>query len=183
MAWLAGIRHWLNRPRPEAQAAACYRAIVRQARQPGFYLDTGVPDTPQGRFELVMLHAALVMERLEAWPAFNQNLFDLMFADFDVNLRELGVGDLGVGKRVHSWAQAFHGRALAYSAALSRQDELAVVLKRNIGIADDGASALAAYMQAAAASLQRQDDNILTMQGQIDWPEAGTHDDRHETAA
>src|SRR6218665_1239878 len=99
MAWLHTLKTWLNRPSNEARAADCYGALVAQARQPAFYALGHVPDTPQGRFEMLMIHAGLVVSRLRMHPAFAQNLFDIMFGDFDVNLRELGVGDLGVGKR------------------------------------------------------------------------------------
>ena len=91
-----------------------------------------VPDTPQGRFEMVMLHGWLVIDRLAASdPEYTQSLFDLMFDDFDLNLRELGVGDLGVGKRVKGWAAAFYGRAAAYKSALADEGLLADALGRN----------------------------------------------------
>lgn len=185
MSWLDSFKNWLNAPRAEANAAACYGDIVAQARQPGFYTRMLVADTPQGRFELVMLHAALVMARLQENTAFNQALFDLMFADFDVNLRELGVGDLGVGKRVHSWAEAFHGRAVAYNAALKDRVALADALARNIDMPADRAITLAAYVQLAALTLHESQEHDIT-QGHFLWPIIETKQDdtdRSESAA
>lgn len=119
--------------------ARLYSAIVAQARRPEFFTDSGVPDTLEGRFELIALHAWLVMKRLEqggreAAP-FNQALFDHMFADMDRALRELGVGDLGVGKQVKDMAQHFYGRAAAYGAGLAAGADPAVLeaaLDRNL---------------------------------------------------
>lgn len=182
MAWLASLKTYLaplSAPKlPESAVAGCYAAIVNQARQPAFYIAGQVLDTPQGRFELIMLHAFLVMRRLHDEPAFTQALFDLMFADFDLNLRELGVGDMGVGKRVKSWAQAFKGRAIAYDAGLADPAALAEAVSRNIfaGSGKD-ASMIAEYMQQAAKMLGAQFDDQIKA-GQIDWPPvAGTSND------
>ncbi len=91
----------------EARARALYEGVVAQARQPGFYRDCGVPDSVDGRFELIALHAFLVLHRLKADPtdtaALGQALFDVMFQDMDQSLRELGAGDLGVGPRSSVW--------------------------------------------------------------------------------
>lgn len=101
---------------------ALYSAIVKQARRPVFFTRLGVPDTPEGRFEMIALHAALVMRRLkvegEAGRTAAQELFDLMFADVDINLRELGIGDLSVGKYVKRFARQFYAHAAALEAAL-----------------------------------------------------------------
>lgn len=91
-----------------------YDVIVRHARFPLYYERLGVPDTPEGRFEVLALHAGLVVRRLvhagEEEKAIAQSLFDLMFMDLDVNLRELGIGDLSVGKQVKRLAQQFYAR-------------------------------------------------------------------------
>jgi cytochrome b pre-mRNA-processing protein 3 len=115
-----------------------YGAIVCQARQPAFYRVCGVADTPDGRFDLIALHAALVLRRLrpegEAARPLAQALFDHMFADMDENLREMGVGDLGVGKRIKAMARAFYGRLAAYDAAITAGDQAraADALRRNL---------------------------------------------------
>jgi len=105
-------------------AVALYKCIVEQARQPDFYTHHGVPDSLDGRFDMIVLHTFLVMRRLrtiasQAAGQLSQDLFDLLFADMDSNLREIGVGDLGVGKRVKKMAQAFYGRVEAYEAGLT----------------------------------------------------------------
>ena len=135
MKLLSGLT---RRSEQKRRVAHLYAAIVVQARRPEFFTDSGVPDTVEGRFELIALHAWLVMKRLEqggrdAAP-FNQALFDHMFADLDRSLRELGVGDLGVGKQVKDMAQHFYGRAAAYGAGLAAADpaELEAAIDRNL---------------------------------------------------
>jgi cytochrome b pre-mRNA-processing protein 3 len=129
----------LFRPPPQAGVAdALYRVIVEQARAPSFYVACGVPDTPDGRYDMIVAHAVLVFRRLHSSPEetrdLAQALFDLMFADMDQNLREMGVGDLAVGKRVKGMAKAFYGRLAAYDGALTSGDAAALhaTLLRNV---------------------------------------------------
>ena len=149
------------------QAGRLYLALAGQARRPSFYLEGGVPDTVEGRYELLVLHAWLVIDRLAAaggqGAALAQALFDHMFADIDRALRELGVGDLGVGRRVRRMAEGFYGRAAAYRAALAAGPDAAdleLALHRNLyGGAEppEGAlPAVAAYVFGAAAALAAQ---------------------------
>lgn len=130
---------WGQRARKDSAAPshALYERIVGQARQPEFYARYGVPDTPLGRFEMIALHAFLVMRRLKRCGRDGaetaQALFDLMFADVDRNLREMGVGDLGVGRRVKALAKGFYGCVQAYEAALDGGGEsLDAALARNL---------------------------------------------------
>jgi cytochrome b pre-mRNA-processing protein 3 len=116
-----------------------YGAAVAAARDAWFFEALGVPDSLDGRFDLIGLHAAVLIRRLRRDPdprgaALAQAVFDAMFADMDVTLREMGVGDLSVGKRVKRMWEAFHGRALAYEAALDAADApaLAAALQRNV---------------------------------------------------
>jgi len=116
-----------------------YAGIVALARRPWLYSRAGVPDTVSGRFDMIVLHLALVMERLRdggpALQAFSQTLLEAMFADMDRNLREMGVGDLSVAKRMHTMAGVYYGRALAYREAFSSADPpaaVAQVLARNL---------------------------------------------------
>ena len=106
----------------QAAAAQLYGAVVEQARAPGFFREWGVPDTPEGRFEMIGLHAGLILLRLRregaAGQALGQALFDLMFADVDEGLRTLGVGDLGVGRQVKRLAGQFYARLQALDGAL-----------------------------------------------------------------
>ena len=103
-----------------------YATVVAQARQPHFYAAWDVPDTAEGRFEMIALHAFLLLRRLKAerqrTATLAQDFFDLMFADLDRNLREMGIGDTGIGKRVKAMAQSFYGRIAAYDAGLADGD-------------------------------------------------------------
>lgn len=114
-----------RRKRHERAGFALYTAAVQVARDPWFYTELGVPDTLDGRFDLVGVHVFLLIDRLrtetEPGPAVAQAVFDAMFADMDFNLREMGVGDMSVGKRVKEMWEAFHGRARAYEAALQAE--------------------------------------------------------------
>ncbi|MEX2036024.1 MAG: ubiquinol-cytochrome C chaperone family protein [Xanthobacteraceae bacterium] len=140
----------------DAIAAALYGAIVAQARNPVLYADFGTADTVDGRFEMVVLHTILVLERLhadgEAERAIGQAVFDLYCTDMDRSLRELGVSDLGVPQRMKKMTERFYGRAATYRAAFAARDvvALAKAIERNVfGRAAPGAAALAAYALAA----------------------------------
>ena len=115
-----------------------YTAAVAAARDPFLYVNLGVPDTLDGRFDLVSLHTFLVIQRLKRepapGPALAQAVFDAMFSDMDINLREMGVSDLSVGKRVKAMWDAFNGRANAYATALAADDRhaLEAALARNL---------------------------------------------------
>ena len=102
--------------------ARLYGTIVAQARAPAFYQIYGVPDTVNGRLEMIMLHAVLVLRRLEseAMPvrALGQKLFDHFCRDMDDSMREMGVGDLAVPRKMHRISGAFYGRQAAYRGAL-----------------------------------------------------------------
>src|SRR5215469_15882860 len=126
-----------RRNRHRARAHAAYASIVEQARAPDFFLRLEVPDTLDGRFEMIALHMFLVLSRLKAEHAateeFAQALFDAMFADLDRGLREMGASDMGVGKRVKEMATGFYGRIAAYEKGLDGDDVvLGEALKRNL---------------------------------------------------
>jgi cytochrome b pre-mRNA-processing protein 3 len=112
--------------------------LVAATRRPVFYLQFGVPDTFEGRFDLLVLHVALTLRRLRslggAADHVAQELVDLMFARFDIGLREMGVSDIGVPKRMKRMAQAFNGRTASYFAALDGgdRDALADAIGRNV---------------------------------------------------
>jgi cytochrome b pre-mRNA-processing protein 3 len=146
-----------RKPRVPA-VRALYAAIVEESRAADFYERWGVPDTLDGRFEVVCLHAFLVLRRLKGSDAdFAQTLFDLMFQDFDRNLREMGAGDLGVGRHVKAMAQAFYGRIRAYERGLDGAEDLGEALKRNLygtGTPSPGQlAAMADYVRCRAAGL------------------------------
>lgn len=133
-----GFFRLFGRRRHERTAFRLYGAAVRAARAPEFYRALGVADTLDGRFDMVGLHVFLLIRRLnglpEPGPDVAQAVFDAMFSDMDLNLREMGVGDLSVGKRVRTMWEAFHGRARAYAGPLDRQDAAALeqALARNV---------------------------------------------------
>jgi cytochrome b pre-mRNA-processing protein 3 len=163
----------LFRRSPKSTITALYGAIVAQARTPRFYEDYAVPDTVLGRFDMVLLHAVLVLRRLRAGEAqdralaqqLSQALFDAFCRDMDHNLREMGISDQGVPREMRRVGEAFYGRAQAYDTALAASDDVALgqALDRNVyaGAAPDGASgpavqALSAYVREAAQVLGEQ---------------------------
>ena len=159
--------------RRDPAAATLYGLIVAQARQRAFYL-AGVPDTVQGRYEMIALHMFLVLHRLkrQGGPSADlaQDLFDLLFQDMDRNLRELGTGDLAVGKRIKALAQGLYGRIAAYEKGLQAAAELEQALARNVFphlapppvlLAD-----LAEYLRCQAAGLAAQSYDEIA-QGRI----------------
>ena len=150
----------LRRPRPVADIAArLYGAIVAQARQPVFYERLGVADTVTGRFEMVVLHLSLVIDRLQQGEAaLAQAVFDVYCVDMDRSLRELGIGDLGVPHRMKKMIEAFYGRSRAYREAMAADGRSALVaaVERNVfSGAGPHAAALADYMLASAATLAK----------------------------
>jgi cytochrome b pre-mRNA-processing protein 3 len=157
-----------------------YGMIVAQARLPAFYRDFGVPDTVDGRFELVVLHLALVMRRLagegDAARAFGQEVFDLFCRDMDRNLREIGISDLKVPQEMRRIGAAFYGRAQAYGAALAGGPQALIeAVSRNVYAQSEapGAAPLATYMRQAADLLAGQEAKAI-VQGVLRFPEAGS---------
>lgn len=146
-------------------ATALYSAAVEQARSPALYADLGSPDTVEGRFEHVALHVYLILRRLKGdepeVKKVAQKLFDVMFQNMDDSLRELGVGDLSIGKKIRKLAENFYGRVGAYEEALedgAEQTALSAALGRNIygDEAAPDADALASYVRRAAACIDDQ---------------------------
>jgi cytochrome b pre-mRNA-processing protein 3 len=138
-SWLGRLRRRLRRDEARLDAVhALYHALVAQARQPALYTELRVPDSRDGRLELIYLHAILLMRRLRtegpAGQELAQDLFDLLFRDVDRHLREWGVGDLSVGKHVKALAQSFFGRATALDGPLTGgdRDAIANILRRNV---------------------------------------------------
>ncbi len=151
---------------------AIYGMIVAQAREPAFYASLNVPDTVNGRFDMLLLHLWMVLRQLrmcEDSEAQGQALFDRFCADMDDNLREMGVGDLTVPKRMQEFGEAFYGRTAAYDAALAAGDkELAAAIGRNIlnGQHDASASRIATYVKEVLAMLAPKGRDTLLA---ADW--------------
>jgi cytochrome b pre-mRNA-processing protein 3 len=157
-----------------------YGAIVAQARLPVFYAGYNVPDSVEGRLDMIMLHTVLLLGRVngegELLNALGQAVFDRFCQDMDDNLREMGVGDLAVPKQMQRIAGAFYGRAKAYQAAMAASDPAVLVdtLRRNIYQDGPGtesfAWSLATYVRDATAHL-RMIDNAVLATGEVSYPE------------
>ena len=151
-----------RRRRAADEAFALYNAAVAQARQESFYRALGVPDSIDGRFDLVALHVWLLLRRLKDEPAaerLGQGLVEVFFGNMDINLREIGAADIGVGRRVKRMIEGFHGRAAAYDAALAAGGgALEEALARNLyGTVEAPPATLAdaaAYVRRAEATLR-----------------------------
>lgn len=155
-----------------------YGMIVTQAREPAFYQKLGVEDTVNGRFELLVLHLWMVLRRAREDSenlAFAQMLFDHFCSDLDANLREMGVGDLAVPKRMQKYGEAFYGRSAAYDRALADEDDphgaLAKTLCRNVlnGFGMDNAKQLEVYVQESLGKLAKVDAPALRS-GRFSFP-------------
>jgi len=149
-----------------APAREAYLAVVAQARQPDLYSSFGVPDSVEGRFEMIALHAILLVHRIkgrgEASDKFGREFMSYLFADMDRNLREMGTGDMRVGKKIKEMAEAFYGRARAYQAALEAgTPDLEEALARNVfaEVEDhhSGVRGLADSVRRQVAALENQD--------------------------
>ena len=175
-----GLAGLFRRPRFERAGFLLYGAAVAAARQPHFYAACGVPDTVPGRFEMVCVHNGLLIHRLNREGTKDahdlaQACFDAMFADMDVNLREMGISDLRVGNRVKMLWEGFHGRVRAYMQAIDADDAaaLAAALRRNIWVKEpppEGApETLAAHARAVVAALAPQPFAALA-RGEVQFP-------------
>ena len=145
------------------------------ARAPAFYQQYGVADTVNGRFEMIVVHLWLVLRRIRAVQdasTFAQALFDYFCSDLDANLRELGVGDLSVPKRMQAFGEAFYGRSAAYDLALTEGDEaLAIALNRNVldGADIENARRLTSYVRQAIETLDGVEPSKLRA-GELRFP-------------
>jgi len=168
-----------RRNRPPDTISTLYGTIVAQARRPVFYREYAVADTINGRFDLVLLHVALVVSRLmqeAATKPAGQLLFDRFCTDMDDNLREIGISDIAVPKHMKRVGEAFYGRIQAYEAALAAADDglLIEALGRNVYGGQPPEPAvlrrLAAYMRRLAAALAAQPAASLAS-GAVDLPD------------
>jgi len=171
---------WFGRGPDADLSRTVYERIVAQARQPAFYARHGVPDTPEGRFEMLALHLFLVLHRLKhergdpAAATLAQELTDRMVADMDANLREMGAGDLGVGRRVKRMAGGLYGRIAAYEAALDKGEAELQRTVRDVVFAtaapsDGQVARMTRYMVAARDRLASRPAADLT-RGTMEFP-------------
>ncbi len=158
------------RPKPLDPSDTIYLEIVRKARQTAFYRDFCVPDTVEGRFEMIVLHLALVFHRLrdedDAAKKTAQKVVDTFFTDMDRSLREMGIGDISVPKKMKKLGQAYNGRSMAYYKAMDAGDAdgFRGAVLRNVMALETGtetpeqrrgADAIAAYALATVALLKQ----------------------------
>ncbi len=171
----------LFKPNAEANAAhGLYASTVLAGRDPVFFSQWGVPDTAEGRFEALSMVAFLALRRLKAPPlpsSLGQAYFDIMFEDIDSNLREMGVGDISVGKKVKKLAESFYGRIKAYEAGLDANDDAALTvalqkfLFRGVAPSAETLAAACGYMRTQAQHLADQHDDQLS-KGRISFTQA-----------
>ena len=174
------MKNWFCRQgKGERIAHNLYVAAVAQARQPLFYIEYGVPDTVDGRFDLIILHVYLFMRQLNQLALTDggsaesvqaakraQSLFDIMFSDMDRSLREMGVSDISIGKRVKHMVKAFYGRAVAYDEGLTGPDTvLRNALERNlfgtVQPSQNQLAAMAEYLRYQADNLAKASDQDI----------------------
>ena len=169
----------LFRTRPAVQVgAALYESATRQARSPALYRDLGAPDSVEGRFELYSLHVILLLHRLRGAGGtaaeISQALFDAYIRALDDALREMGVGDLSVGKKMRKLGEAFYGRAKAYEDVLAGPDEaLEALIGRTVfaeAVTGGQPQAMALYVRRAQAVLAEQTTDDL-LAGDVRWAE------------
>ena len=169
------LLEWLfGESKARKKAMSLYERTVRATRRPYFFEQLGVPDTVDGRYDLLIVHAFLLLHRMKnlrnAAPSaekVTQAYFEVMFDDMDVNLRELGVGDMGISRRIKKLMNAYNGRVQAYDEGLAADDPavLQAALTRNlyrdVTANDAHVEAMAAYMRAQSAHLAGQGDESL----------------------
>jgi len=153
-----------------------HHTVIAQALRPEFYFEGGARDNFSGRFEMASLHATLAFRRLRELGTVGRDLaqecFDALFDGFDEALRDIGTGDLTVGKKIRKMGEAYYGRSKAYDEALGTgadADALEKALIRNLGVSDEVAPAFATYVRNVEDSLARHQPDML-LSGEINWP-------------
>ena len=171
------LGRFFRRSPTKAAALRLYHAVATQSRRPEFYLAAGVPDTVDGRFDLILLNAFLVMHGLRQSPEetaeFQQALFDEIFAHMDQSLREMGVGDARLGRQVKAMAEAFFGRVTAYEEGLAGEEGvLEDALQRNLyGTTDVSGTSVAVMADYVRRQAGAMDSEMLreVMVGQFEF--------------
>lgn len=171
------LRRLLARPGCEDRYRALYECAVRAGRRPGTMLALAVPDTLDGRFELLVAHLCLLLRRLRRSGMVrpSQGLVDLFVADMDRSLREVGVGDLSVGRKVRQTVSALYGRLRAYDAGLDGEADLRAALERNLygtagEVPPEALARAERYVRAAEAVLDSLGDHAVAS-GAVPFPE------------
>jgi cytochrome b pre-mRNA-processing protein 3 len=170
----------LLRPRAAVEAGRrLFAAAAAHARQPALYIGAAIPDTNKGRFEAYTLHVVLILHRLKGEGAeaaeVAQALFDAYCRNLDDALREMGVGDLSVGKKMRKLGEAFYGRVKSYDEAFATLPDAAplqALIQRTVYRAGGEAGPLSAYALAAMESLRAQPLRAV-LDADLAWPAYG----------
>jgi len=192
MPLLRALRRFLDLDSHDSRAVALYAAVVEQARKPVFYTAMKVPDTVDGRFDMIVLHLFLILNRFpreDRQDPVLRAMLEEHFADMDNSLREIGVGDLSVPKKIHRMIDALYGRFETYEKALTGptpEAEMAGALARNVyrgAVLEDQhpavppaadltpvGEALTRYVLQARAALAAQDPSAI-LSGKVSFPE------------
>lgn len=170
------LGNWFQSKKNRWAVDKLHQSIQAQALRPDFYSEGAARDNFSGRFEMTCLHGALVFRRLRtagaAGKALSQDVFDALFDGFDEALRDIGTGDLSVGKKIRKMGEAFYGRAKAYDDALGEGSDdatLGAALRRNLGLDETAAGRFVRYVRAVEDTLKRHSDAQL-LQGEVNWP-------------
>lgn len=170
------LGNWFQSKKNRWAVDKLHQSIQAQALRPDFYFEGGVRDNFSGRFEMACLHGTLVFRRLReagaSGKALSQDVFDALFDGFDEALRDIGTGDLSVGKKIRKMGEAFYGRAKAYDEALADsapESELIEALMRNLGLSSVEAPRFVRYVRSVEDTLRRHQDAQL-LQGEVNWP-------------
>jgi cytochrome b pre-mRNA-processing protein 3 len=159
----------------KAAGRKLYEAVTVQARQPAFYADLAAPDTVEGRFELYNLHVVMLLNRLRGQGPMaqetSQELFDAYVSGLDAALREMGVGDISVGKKMRKLGEAIYGRVKTFDAALAGAEPMEAVVERTVyaGKPNDHVATLAGYVRNGVTALAAQSLDEL-LEGRPAWP-------------
>jgi cytochrome b pre-mRNA-processing protein 3 len=170
------LGNWFQSKKNRWAVDRLHQSIQAQALRPDFYDDGGARDNFSGRFEMTCLHGALVFRRLRtagaAGKALSQDVFDALFDGFDEALRDIGTGDLSVGKKIRKMGEAFYGRAKAYDEAINANPDsgdLQRALSRNLGLEGTESDRFARYVRSVEDTLKRHTDEQL-LSGEVNWP-------------
>lgn len=170
------LGNWFQPKRNRWAIDRLHQSIQAQALRPDFYFEGGARDNFSGRFEMTCLHGTLVFRRLRTagagGKALSQDVFDALFDGFDEALRDIGTGDLSVGKKIRKMGEAFYGRAKAYDDALdegSNDAELRHSLVRNLGVSEDQSNRFVRYVRHVEDTLKRHSDEQM-LSGEVSWP-------------
>ncbi|HEV7690046.1 MAG TPA: ubiquinol-cytochrome C chaperone family protein [Hyphomonadaceae bacterium] len=153
-----------------------HHSIVNQSLRPDFYFEGGVRDNFSGRFEMTSLHAVLLFRRLReagtTGKELAQEVTNALFDGFDEALRDIGTGDLSVGKKIRKMGEAYYGRAKAYDDAVGPEGSDAALeeaLVRNLSLDPAQGPRFRGYVRLIEHTLQRH-ENPQLLSGEVNWP-------------